>query len=72
MIWWNVIALGNICISVCIGHVDFMLFVSFSPLLLPNVKVFFGGMWAFFSSFFFNVYFTSQFTSRSSSVFDIF
>ena len=31
----------------CVGHVDFMLFVSFTPALLANADMVSGGIWAF-------------------------
>ena len=38
------VALGNIPVGAHIGHVNFMLFVSFSPALLPNANVVPGGI----------------------------
>ena len=35
----------SIPIGVCVGHVDFMLFVSFFPAMLLNVNADSGGIW---------------------------
>ena len=41
------VVLGNTCVGAHVGHINFMLFVSFTPALLANVDVVSGGIWAF-------------------------
>ena len=40
------VALGPPCVGVCIGDVDFTLFIYFLPGLLPKGNAESGGIWA--------------------------
>ena len=39
---WNMVHFGYVCVE----HVDFMLFVTSSPALVPNANAVSGGIWA--------------------------
>ena len=41
---WNMVTMGNIPVGVRAEHVNFLLFVSFPPALLPNANVVSGGI----------------------------
>ena len=52
------VALGNSRNVACVGHVNYMLFVYFSPWLLPNANAVSGGVWAVYKIIYYsNVYF---------------